>query len=413
MKILYVMQQGSEVRKPPFDGPANHVRHVIQGLIALGHQTRLIIGLDGKYWQSDDLHSFSIIRIPNPNLIARLFEKLIRRIQTDFHLPYGAWFENQRFAAACQLAGKDADLFLERTSWMAYGAALAARKMKIPLISEFNGDPLHDLEAKKIAPEGLQRRLSKEIYRFPLKRSAALIASGMGWRDNLIQQWSVLPDQITVIENGSILVELLNRTELKTFQDNTQPESHVTLVYLGSFYAWHGTQILVRAFQRNLARFPHIRLLMIGSGSGLEETRSLVKHLNLENVVQFTGSMTSEEYAPLLATANIGVSPYCQWTEYSGLKLFDYKAAGLAIIASGENGYPVTLKHGETGIIVPPCDENALTEAINTLVNDRLKRIHLGKNARFEAEIEHTWQMTTQRIAGVCEKVNRESKRYG
>jgi len=49
----------------------------------------------------------------------------------------------------------------------------------------------------------------------------------------------------------------------------------------------------------------------------------------------FTGALSPKQYAPKLAALDIGVAPYCGATEFAGLKSLDYKAAGLAIIASG------------------------------------------------------------------------------
>jgi glycosyltransferase involved in cell wall biosynthesis len=83
------------------------------------------------------------------------------------------------------------------------------------------------------------------------------------------------------------------------------------------------------------------------------------------------------------------------------LKIFDYKAAGLACIASGEGDQPATLKHGTTGWIVPPCDEDALVEAIITLSGDQLLRKKMGQAARLEAERLHTWENTAAQLEKV------------
>ena len=81
----------------------------------------------------------------------------------------------------------------------------------------------------------------------------------------------------------------------------------------------------------------------------------------MEDKIEFAGQLAPKQFATLLANSDIAVSPYCGWAEYSGLKIFDYKAAGLAIIASGEGDQPKTLQQGKTGMIVPPCDLTALT----------------------------------------------------
>ena len=57
------MQQGVDILHPPFNGPANHVREVIQELERLGHTVRVLVRLDGQTWFSDDLETFEPIDI--------------------------------------------------------------------------------------------------------------------------------------------------------------------------------------------------------------------------------------------------------------------------------------------------------------------------------------------------------------
>jgi glycosyltransferase involved in cell wall biosynthesis len=141
-----------------------------------------------------------------------------------------------------------------------------------------------------------------------------------------------------------------------------------------------------------------LSLVMVGSGDGFQEAQELARDLGLAEKVDFLGRQSMEKYAPILANAAIGLSPYCGWEEFSGLKIFDYKAAGLACIASGKDGQPATLRHGETGWIVPPCDEAALAEAIIKLACDVGLRRRLGQAARLDAEKFHTWTKTAESL---------------
>ncbi|MAT44682.1 MAG: hypothetical protein CL609_20295 [Anaerolineaceae bacterium] len=406
MKIVYLLQNGSDMRKPPFDGPAIHVHHVIKELEALGHSVKFIIGINHRIYLSSDLIEYKEIKTPQLETgFPRFVERVLRKIQTILHLPYAGYFESRRFAQACINHADGADLLFERLSWMGYGSVFAAQQLRIPLVIEYNGDPLHDLEAKQMDPKGLQRILSTFLLRYTLNKADFLIASGNGWRTNLITKWNIPSQKIEVIENGTDLISLLEQKDIKNFSQ-TDPDSinTVKIVYLGGFYPWHGTKTLITAFARCKPNFPNSELILIGAGTGFNEAKSLVSQLGLEQFVTFTGQIPAQEYAPILANADIGVSPYCNWIEYSGLKLFDYKAAGLAIIASGENDNPKTLTHDQTGLIIPPCDEEVLIQALSHLLNDPQKRQKLGQNARHEAEQKHTWKMTGQHIDQVLRK---------
>ncbi|MEN4012630.1 MAG: glycosyltransferase family 4 protein [Bellilinea sp.] len=387
MKIAYLAQLSPEIRFPPFDGPANHIRFVAQEWLTLGHQVHLITGIENQYWLSKDLNTFEAL----PPARKTLVERSIRKFQTIARLPYFNYFESRRYAALVQKYAAGCDVLYERSSWMSYGGLLASRRMNLPLVVEYNGDPLHDLESKGHAPHGIHRLLAMRIFANTLRSCQHIIASGQGWKDNLLQKWGISASKITVVENGSSLVAMLPRERLANFQQ--EPGSRpVEMVYLGGFYPWHGTQIAVEAFSTLLQQGVDARLTMIGAGAHLDETRAFAHSRGVQDRVEFTGSLAADQFAPRLANAHIALSPYCGWKEYSGLKLFDYKAAGLATIASGENGQPVTLAHNQTGLIIPPCDVSALTQAMLQLATDRTFCRRLGQNARIEAEQKHSWR---------------------
>lgn len=399
MKIGYLMQLGEDIQTPPFNGPANHVRQVVTELECLGHQVNVLYRQGGKLWKSSGLSAFQVME-PDHGGESRppLSERAVRRVQSALKLPYAAYFESRRFSQVCQQELGDCDLLLERLTWMGYGGALAARSLKIPLVLEYNGDPLADLEAKGMAPRGLQLRLSSWLMRKNLSSAAHLVATGNGWRKSLIERWGVEPGRITVVENGTGLVRLLRREDLRSFTPGPDEPGDVTLIYVGGFYPWHGIDRLLLAVAKAASSGLALKVILIGSGQGLDQAKEQAAGLGLGGQVRFMGQMQAQEYAPLLAGADIGVSPYCGWEEFSGLKIFDYKAAGLPTIASGRDGQPDTLTHGRTGWIVPPCDEDALYQAIVQLAAEPELRRKMGQNARQEAEAVHGWDHTARQL---------------
>jgi len=58
MKIGYLMQVGEDIRQPPFNGPANHVRQITRELAHRGHSVRVLYRLGNQIWLSDDLIDF-------------------------------------------------------------------------------------------------------------------------------------------------------------------------------------------------------------------------------------------------------------------------------------------------------------------------------------------------------------------
>lgn len=402
MKIGYLMQHGPDIRSMGLDGPSAHVSEVIAKLRARGHFVSVLLGAEGAIWHADGGSGFSKAadNSPGSNLPGWI-ERAARKVQSGLRLPYFNLFDSRRFAEACLRELRDVDIYLERVSWTGFGGAIASIQSGQPLVLEYNGDPLHDLEAKGIAPRGFQRWGSATMMGWTLRTATRVVASGDGWRTQAIEKWNLDPERVITVENGSSLVEILDREQLNAFNPDNADDGPTELVYLGSFQPWQGVQLLVEAFDRLIKGGHDLRLLLIGGGRGVEETQDEVVRRGLSEYVQFTGALSTEEYAPLLAGADIGVSPYCGWSEFSGLKLFDYKASGLAIVASGEKGAPSCIVEGVSGVVVPPCELEALEEALRLLASNSELRIKLGRQARLEAEGMHTWEHTAQKLEEV------------
>lgn len=403
------MQAGvPDVRKPPFSGPANHVRQVFSRLAERGHSLRLIAMFDGGIWRSDDLELYDPVYIPESDRgLFRLLERAARRAQFELRLPYAAFFESLRFAKVCRKELQGYDLLYERMGWVGYGGGLAAKTMRIPLVMEVNGDHLSEFEMLGVAPKGLQRVLSINMMKLAIKLASHFIACGDGWRERLIERWSIDPARVATIENGSSVLEFLERDQLRCFHEGEYADSEAatTLAFIGGFQPWQGVEVMLRSFAQAIRRGARLKLYLIGSAPVPLEIKQLADDLNVNGSVTFKDQLTAYELALVVAKADIGISPYCGRAEFSGLKVFDYKAAGLATIASGKNGYPASLVHGRTGWIVPPCDENALCEAIIRLANDGQLRKEIGRNARIEAEESHGWKHTAAGLEQVFESV--------
>jgi glycosyltransferase involved in cell wall biosynthesis len=365
-----------------------------------------MLGTEGAIWHSDGQSSFSEVAqfSPYSNPFG-LLERGIRRIQSTLGLPYFNLFDSRRFAGACLNKLQDVEVYLERCSWTGFGGIVASKFSGRPLVMEYNGDPLHDLDAKGLAPGGFQRWGSVILMTWALRQAARVVATGNGWREQSIKRWKLDPDKTITVENGSSLLNLLDREDLNSFNPFRRRGEPVQVVYLGGFQPWQGLRILVEAFHRLVQEGVQLQLLLIGAGHGVEAIKQELTSRGLSDHVHLTGALSTEKFAPLLAGADIAVAPYCGWSEYAGLKLYDYKAAGLAIVASGENGEPACVDHERSGIIVPPCDVNAMELALSRLSLDAEFRVSLGRQARMEAERFHRWEHTAFKLEKVLHEV--------
>jgi glycosyltransferase involved in cell wall biosynthesis len=89
------------------------------------------------------------------------------------------------------------------------------------------------------------------------------------------------------------------------------------------------------------------------------------------------------------------------WEEAAGLVNLEASAAGLPSVASDIGGIPEFVRHGETGLLVPPGDAGALAKALLSLQADPARRRAMGASARRFAETSFAVDETIERNLAV------------
>jgi glycosyltransferase involved in cell wall biosynthesis len=80
------------------------------------------------------------------------------------------------------------------------------------------------------------------------------------------------------------------------------------------------------------------------------------------------------------------------------LVLAEAMASGLPVVATTVGAIPDAVRHGQNGLLVPPCRPDELTGAIRHLVDDAQSRQQMGAAGRLLAEVEHDTKANCQRI---------------
>ena len=105
----------------------------------------------------------------------------------------------------------------------------------------------------------------------------------------------------------------------------------------------------------------------------------------------------------MLSIADVAVVPSAPVSASHGgtgtpLKLFEYMAAGKAIIATAQDQAAEVIQDGHNGLLVEAGNVNRFAEAILTLLNDPVERVRLSRNARQQAIELYSWEKYTRRL---------------
>lgn len=284
------------------------------------------------------------------------------------------------------------DAVLERYSLSSGPGVRVAHLLEVPFVLEVNA-PLVDEAARFRGLTNVDDWRAREQHL--LRASDRVIAVSSGVRDHVLT--SGLPrERVVVIHNG-VDVTLFAAGRGNTIRRRYGLRGKPVLGFAGSLKPWHGVESLVRALP-GLSETVH--LLLVGDGPQRDAVEALARALNVTPRLRMAGAVPHERMPDYLAAMDVAVAPYEAQPDFyfSPLKVIEYMAAGLPVVASDQGDLPEII--GDAGILVAPGDEHALGNALSRLLGDERHRTELGARARRRARA-----MSWDAVAKVIENV--------
>lgn len=186
--------------------------------------------------------------------------------------------------------------------------------------------------------------------------------------------WGELP----VIWNGIPVAEFTPSSERRACWRAREgfSEAETLIVCIAGFRPQKNLSLLIRAFA-GLSQ-ETARLLLVGSGEQEAQLRALVRELGVAERVHFLGVRND---IPAILNACDLFALSSDW-EGTPMAIMEAMASGLPVISTAVGGVPELVQHGITGLLTPPGDMAALTDALRQLVRDPALRKSMGCAAR-------------------------------
>lgn len=211
-------------------------------------------------------------------------------------------------------------------------------------------------------------------------RRAGFHAISESTRDDLVAR-GVRPERIRVIHPG---VDSTHFTP-----DPGARAASPTFVYVGRLKRYKGVDTALRALAIARRTRADLRLDIAGSGDHRAALEARARRLGLGSAAVFHGFVTEAEKMRLFreAWANVFPSPKEGW----GITVVEAGACGTPSLASDSPGLRDSVRHGQTGFLVPHGDAEALAGRMLELAAAPALVERLGAAARGFAE-GHTWE---------------------
>jgi glycosyltransferase involved in cell wall biosynthesis len=291
------------------------------------------------------------------------------------------------------------DLVYERYSlWSLAGMdwALAAG---VPGLLEVNAPLIEEQAEHRIL---VDRRAAELVARRVFQTSAALIAVSDEVADYL-REYAGTHDRIHVVPNGVNPDRFSPRFRSRESHD----AETFTVGFVGSLKPWHGLTILIEAFALLHQRYPEARLLIVGEGPEQQRLVEDLSRCGLSAVAHLTGAVPPSEVPRFLACMDAAVAPYPRLSRFyfSPLKVYEYMAAGLPVVASRLGQLEGLIQDGINGLLCAAGDAVALAASLGVLREDPALRRRLGEAARTSVLRHHTWEVVVSRILRLAQTV--------
>ena len=165
-------------------------------------------------------------------------------------------------------------------------------------------------------------------------------------------------------------------------------------MYLGRIHQSKGLDLLVNAFFELIKEDPSLNLIISGPDDGyLNQLKKLIKYLNLEKNVIFTGYVTGNEKISLLSCSEISILP--SESEAFGLSLLESIACNTPVICSRNCGM-AELIHNKVGLSSNYSKKDYMTSIKSILYDEELSQNFRSNCEKFI--IEYDWKNIIKKI---------------
>ena len=215
-------------------------------------------------------------------------------------------------------------------------------------------------------------RFGTQMERACFRLADAVYSSSRCSADWCLEHYHARTDDIPVIHTG---------VDTTRFAPAGPKADRPTVIFVGRLSRNKGVETLVDAVCRLAPEVPRLRLLMLGEGDPALVAQLEHAAAHRPGLLEIRATTGPDDLAEQLCRAHVFAAP----SVYEGGPGFVYleaMACGLPAVGCSGSGVAEVISSGDTGVLVPPQDVDALSDALQTLLHDERRREEMGARAR-------------------------------
>jgi len=404
MKILYLC---SDLGIPVLGrkGASVHLRSLVTAFVRAGHSVVLAAPLLNKSpWEGPAKLDVSLLHLPpsadivNAVLALKAFNETLG-VTNSLPGEFRRILYNQEIVTPIKrrFEHDPPDFIYERASLYSTAGVALAHELNVLLVVELNAPLAVEQSAYRATGLG---ELAAQAERWALLQADAVLTVSAPLRDYVVSLGVEL-GRVQVVPNGVDATLFHPAPPEPSIRARWGLGNGPVLGFVGGLRRWHGVEALPTLLERLVQRYRGLRLVIVGDGPLRGELEHTLKERGLTRSVVFTGSLPHEEVADLIRQFDVALAPYSKPEHafyFSPLKLFEYMACGVPVVAAALGQIAEIVRDGETGLLLPPDELDALTAACDRLLADPALRQRLGQAAAKEVHGLYTWDRNAARV---------------
>jgi glycosyltransferase involved in cell wall biosynthesis len=241
------------------------------------------------------------------------------------------------------------------------------------------------------APIWMQQLFIPTIAKWTFKSADKIICYTVQEKDELIRL-GIEKEKIAVIHNGI-------NTDI--FFPKSDKDTHNKILWIGRYIPGKGVQYLIDAFAILVQRHPDAHLIMIGDGPQKELVHQKIRELGLSTHITQKSFIPNEDLPALYQSSDVFVLP--SLSEGVPRTILESMACGIPVVCT-DLPQLVNLVEG-AGLLVPPCDPEAIASAIIKIIENPDYASELGKTGTERIDKYYSWNDTVEKTLSLYDEV--------
>lgn len=260
-------------------------------------------------------------------------------------------------------------------NWGAIDGVLAAKIVGVPLV--IHGE--HGWNVGDPTGRNTKRRIARKLLSCMVNRFVAVSEDINKWMINSI---GINRSRINKVVNGVDTNKFCPQNKENARRALGASKSDFIIGTVGRLDPIKNQHLLLHASARLNKTRKNLRLVLIGDGPNRHRLESIKDTLPCRDRIEFFGER--DDVHKILPILDVFVLPSAN--EGISNTILEAMSTGLPVIATNVGGNPELVRHGHTGLLVPPGDQDAIVDALNLYIEQNPHTIGVhGQNARERA----------------------------